>query len=153
MTVYTIVSYKQEYQYDRYESLYPAAWDIHILEDVDSTIKCILDYKIRAAEGNKSRDGNDDNWEYRLLIDGMDDDFFPESLSYEENEKRREPFWPIEEKARELFDEWLSQAKKREEKNKQEKLAQEKRDQEAASRRVIAAEKKLLQELRAKYEQ
>lgn len=148
MTIYTIVAYKPSGYSYRDQEYWESNFEVHIFETIEEAVQCILRYKIIAKE---CKVYNDDDWETRLLIDGLDDDYWPDGFSEEEYYKRQEPFWAIQEKAKELFTEWLTKVKEREEEAKKKKLAQEEAARKATERRQIEQEKALLKTLQEKY--
>lgn len=145
MTVYTLVSYKEDYHYDRYSDHYSSDWDIKVFEDQEDMVSAIFDLKVKVREAIGSN-GNDDNWEYKVLIDGRRDDDWTDDQDFEDP-----LFWEIEGKARKLFDEWLAKAEEREEAERVEAEAKKKRSEAATAAAKTRQEKALLKTLQEKY--
>jgi len=145
MTFYTLVSYKEDYHYDRYSDHFKSDWSILGFDEKEDIIKAVFDLKVKVRESIGST-GNDDQWEYVILIDGRRADDWTDDQN-EENPV----FWEIEREARSLFDAWLEKEEERKEAARLEEEAQKKRVEAATARSVIAAEKKLLSALKEKY--
>lgn len=145
MTVYTLVSYKEDYHYDRYSDHFRSDWGINVFQTHEDIVAAIfaLKVKIREAIG---KGGNDDSWEYVLLIDGRRADDWSDDQNEEDFR-----FWAIEGAARDLFDEWMT---KEDERKEAERIAEEekkRRSQAASAAAQTRQEKALLKTLKEKY--
>lgn len=146
MTVYTIIAYKESYYYDRYSDFYQSEWNQHFFEDREEAILCILNYKIRVQQAIIDRQGgNEDQWEYKLLIDGRDDIFEVDELIDEQRH------WKIELEARNRFEEWKSKADEREEAKRLADLAKKEEEDKRLQSAHIEQEKRMLKKLQEKY--
>lgn len=145
MTVYTLVSYKEHYHYDRYSEHFSSDWNIEVFENQEEIIKAIFDLKVKVREAI-GEIGNDDLWEYKILIDGRRDDDWINDEHFEDPR-----FWEIESNARKLFDEWLAKAEERKEAKRLKEEAAKKSSDAAVAAAETRREKALLKTLKEKY--
>lgn len=145
MTVYTLISYKESYYSDRYNEHFNSAWDINVFENKEDIVNDIFSLKVKVREAI-GLGGNDDEWEYVVLIDGRRTDDWTD----EQNEEDPR-FWDIEKEARALFDEWLEKEEDRKRAKLLEEETKKKRAAEASAAAVVKREKELLKKLQEKY--
>lgn len=149
MTIYTVVSYKPSAYYRRGEEYWDSKWDIQIFEDAESAINCILNHKKSIKERVEY---NDDDLEYRLLIDGRDYDFWCDDFWTEENTWDTTEFAKIENESEKLLIEWIKGAEKRKEEARLAEIARKEQDHKAAERLQLKQELELLAVLKRKHE-
>jgi len=147
MTVYTLVSYKEDYHYDRHSDHYSSDWDIKVFENPEEIVSAIFDIKVKVRVScDTGAQDNESNWEYKVLIDGRRDDDWTDDQDFEDPR-----FWEIEGKSRKLFDEWLAKAKERKEAERLEKEEKKRRSDAAVAAAETRREKALLKSLQEKY--
>lgn len=151
MTIYTIVGYREGYYNSRYNERSDSDIEIQVFDNLEQAVDQIVEFRTRTERLFDSHSYND--WETRVLIDGMDEnwwceEFWDASLNdySEENE-----FTKIDVLSWERIQEWNNQKKQRQETERLRAAAKEESIRKEAENKTIAAEKKLLNELKAKY--
>lgn len=151
MTVYTIIGYREAYYNSRYDERSDSDIEIQIFTDLEQAVNQIVEFLTRTERLFDSYSFND--WETRVLIDGMDEDWWCEEF-WDETIKdfsKENEFTKIDGMSWQRIQEWNSQKKQREEAARLEKLAIEEKIRNQAEKTKTANEKKLLQELKNKY--
>lgn len=151
MTIYTVIDYRESYYDSRHQDSSESEFEYRIFDEREQAINYIYELLIRKESQKDSYAYSD--WDFRLLIDGMDDDwwrmeFWDEGLG---DYNCPMDFLNIQNEAYAKRNEWRNKAKEREEEAKAEAKAQKKRAEEASARAAIATEKKLLAKLKEKY--
>lgn len=154
MTFYTIVAYKEAGYDSRYHEFYQSGFELSFFETPTEAVNEILRLMKLRYEGPEA---NDYEWEWKLLIDGKDEDWAANENQYLSNEQHNplfykdNPYIRITEDANHLFKVWkdCEEDRKAEEKRKAE--AKKKREEAAFLASKVKNEKRLLKELQEKY--
>lgn len=151
MTIYTIIGYREAYYSSRYGERSDSDIDIQIFTDLEQAVNQIVEFRTRTERLFDSYSYND--WETRVLIDGMDEDWWCEEFWDEtlKDYSRENEFTKIDGMSWERIQEWNSQKKQRIDAAKREAEAKEEAIRKQAEKTKTANEKKLLQELKKKY--
>lgn len=151
MTIYTIIGYREGYYNSRNDERSDSDIEIQILTDLEQAASQVVEFWTRTERLFDTYSFND--WEVRILVDGVDEDWWCEEYWDEDSKKytHENPFIKILGLAYDQKKVWDSKKREREEDARRLKREREEALAAEAVRVKAESEKRLLAELKLKY--